>query len=256
MNESLPIHQTHQEQEHGKPESHDLKVIYWGENNTNDERTFVAGSSTTESSHQQQQSQQQPGMDKWGPLPFSGFAAQNQSDAVFGSSIQNYMESIRSWSSGGSFGNASPPPATTTPVIAPPLPLLPMAQEENDHPPGMIRSTSGSLSSETSSEGDETMSSGGCSDDDEMGGSSAADQPAAKGVTFNEHVRVLPIPPVSAYTPNQRFRMYANRFELRENKVRNKREYEFDNYDWRNATEEHSMAICPLSGELLHPAHL
>ena len=49
--------------------------------------------------------------------------------------------------------------------------------------------------------------------------------------------------------------MYANRFELRENKSRNKKEYEFDNYDWRNATEENSMAVCP-SGELLHPAHL
>ena len=34
------------------------------------------------------------------------------------------------------------------------------------------------------------------------------------------------------------------------------KEYEFDGYDWRNATEEGSMAICPVSGELLHPAHL
>jgi hypothetical protein len=75
-------------------------------------------------------------------------------------------------------------------------------------------------------------------------------------VTFNEQVRVLPIPPLGDYTPEQRYRMYANRFELRENKSRNKREYEFDNYDWRNATEEHAMAVCPMSGELLHPAHL
>ena len=80
--------------------------------------------------------------------------------------------------------------------------------------------------------------------------------PVGRGVTFNEQVRVLPIPPIEDYTPEQRYRMYANRFELRENKARNKREYEFDGHDWRNATEEHAMAICPLSGELLHPAHL
>ncbi|KAL7527876.1 hypothetical protein ACHAXR_002178 [Thalassiosira sp. AJA248-18] len=118
----------------------------------------------------------------------------------------------------------------------------------------MVRSNSGSLSSETSSsDGDETMSS-----DDETDASSAAgdDSLAGKGVSFNEQVRVLPIPPISAYTHEQRFRMYANRFELRENKMRNKKEYEFDGYDWRNATEENYMAICPMSGELLHPAHL
>ena len=92
------------------------------------------------------------------------------------------------------------------------------------------------------------------SDDETEGG--PADQPAAKGVSFNEQVRVLPIPPITAYTLEQRYRMYANRFELRENKVRAKKEYEFDGYDWRNATEEPHMAICPLSGELLHPAHL
>ena len=75
-------------------------------------------------------------------------------------------------------------------------------------------------------------------------------------MTFNEQVRVLPIPPLGDYTPEQRYRMYANRFELRANKARNKIEYEYDNHDWRNATEERGMAVCPTSGELLHPAHL
>lgn len=232
---------------HGPLQSKDLEVIYWGENNTKDEVTV--STSATESS------QQPLGMDKWGPLPFSGFVNQNQSDAaVFGSSIQNYMESIRSWSSGGSFDNVPPSaPATVTPVpvIAPPLPRM---TREDSPPPGMVRSTSGSLSSEVSSEGDETMS---AADDDMMVGDSAGPvAPAVKAVSFNEHVRVLPIPPISAYTLNQRFRMYASRFELRENKIRNKREYEFDNYNWKNATEENNMAICPMSGELLHPAHL
>ena len=76
-----------------------------------------------------------------------------------------------------------------------------------------------------------------------------------KGVTFNESVRVLPIPPLSHYTLEQRQKMYANRFEVRENKLRNKKEYAFDNFDWKNCTEEGSMVICPMSGNLMHPAH-
>ncbi|KAL3809158.1 hypothetical protein ACHAXA_004657 [Cyclostephanos tholiformis] len=123
--------------------------------------------------------------------------------------------------------------------------------------------------SESSDQDDETMSAASSSststystNDDREEASCASITDATppvlpcKGVTFNEQVRVLPIPPIEDYTPEQRYRMYANRFEVRENKIRNKREYEFDNYDWRNATEENAMAICPMSGELLHPAHL
>ena len=157
-------------------------------------------------------------------------------NAVFGFSRLTYMDGVRSWSSQYA---SSPPPICD-------MPATPI---EQDAPPGMVRSLSGSLSS---SDGDETMS--GCDDETEM----AEDEPEtpAREVTFNDRVRVLPIPPVMAYSLEQRFRMYANRFELRENKTRNKKEYAFDGYDWRNATEEGNMAICPLSGELLHPAHL
>ena len=154
-------------------------------------------------------------------------------NTIFGFSSLTYLEDVRSWS--GKFATSFP-----TLCNSPAVPV------DEDRLPGMIRSMSGSLSSD----GDETMS--GCDDDTD------AVEPVipVKGVSFNERVRVLPIPPNSSYTSEQRFRMYANRFELRENKLRNKKEYAFDGYDWRNATEEGNMAICPLSGELLHPAHL
>jgi hypothetical protein len=202
---------------------------------TDEPTVFVGGSGFADSSQQQPpqvavDKQQCYDTDQWSPIPFRG---QGQ-NAIFGFSHQNYIEGIRAWST-GNFGSASP-------VLASPLPV------KDECPPGRVRSASGSLSS--GSDGDEVMS----SDDDTEG--SPADQPVAKGVSFNEQVRVLPIPPITAYTLEQRYRMYANRFELRENKVRAKKEYEFDSYDWRNATEEHSMAICPMSGELLHPAHL
>jgi hypothetical protein len=205
-------------------------------------------------------------------------------DAFFGFARSNYMESIRTWTCGGA-ASQSQPTATiansTTPVVS--SLLLPMAMDMNTSidvddsedddgnndeccPPGMVRTTSGSLSSEeTADDDDETMSNASTNSSDSDAASKAEEDeehqppvlpPPQRGVTFNEQVRVLPIPPIEHYTPEQRYKMYANRVELRQNKLRNKREYEFDNYDWRNATEEHSMAICPVSGELLHPAHL
>ena len=206
---------------------------------------------------------------------------------MFGFVRHNYIDSIRTWSSGGSYGfvdkgaTAANNKATTTPslpiAVATSLPVVvatPLPMEDDDcQPPGMVRDEDTESEDTTSDGDDETMSDAGsslASDDD---GTSASDvlsdvdddvstqqplppQLIKRGVSFNEQVRVLPIPPITAYTPEQRYKMYANRFELRENKTRNKKEYEFDNYDWRNATEENSMAVCPLSGELLHPAHL
>lgn len=129
-----------------------------------------------------------------------------------------------------------------------------------DDLPGMIRSVSDATScgddddTDTSADGeDDTMDS--VADDDQSSSSSSTASSKVKGVSFNESVRVLPIPPLSHYTLEQRRNMYTNRFEVRENKLRNKKEYAFDNYDWKNCTEENSMVICPMSGNLLHPAH-
>lgn len=128
-----------------------------------------------------------------------------------------------------------------------------------DDLPGMIRSVSDANScvdddTDTSADGeDDTMDT--ASDDDQSSSSSSTASSKVKGVSFNESVRVLPIPPLSHYTLEQRRNMYTNRFEVRENKLRNKKEYAFDNYDWKNCTEESSMVICPMSGNLMHPAH-
>jgi len=236
--------------------------------------------------------------DEWGPLPFSPpkEASTNTNSrvdsAVFGFVRHNYIDSIRTWSSGGSYGftavdkgttAANNNKASTTPslpiAVATSLPAVvatPLPMEDDDcQPPGMVRDEDTESEDTTSDDGDdETMSDAGSSlasdddgstsasdvlsdvDDDDHISTPAVPQLIKRGVSFNEQVRVLPIPPITAYTPEQRYKMYANRFELRENKTRNKKEYEFDNYDWRNATEENSMAVCPLSGELLHPAHL
>lgn len=231
----------------------------------------------------------------WSPLP-SAVAPVNGAFATTGVQYQTsyslfgYARSSmrHAWSAGvGGVASTSANHSLSLPpvVIAPALKAMAddIGEEEDDDddeddlvvsddessPPGMVPVTSESdQSSEASSDSDETMSdasSAGCDGDGDVptldlhgdGNNLHVPNPIlSRGVTFNEQVRVLPIPPLEDYTPDQRYRMYANRFELRENKVRNKREYEFDKYDWRNATEEHSMAFCPVSGELLHPAHL
>lgn len=257
MNQSASYH--HQNADSGKLsagqslEREELRYFDWGVGEgggADEERVFVDGSGSgapppppaqqqqaTAAVENQHQCHDDPA-DQWSPIPFR--SQETNDNAIFGFSRQNYMEGIRAWSSGGFLGGAAAPAA----AVASPLPA-----KADEAPPGMVRSSSGSLSSDSDSAlgSDDDMS------EDSSGGS---DRPIAKGVSFNEQVRVLPIPPLAAYTHEQRGRMYANRFEQRENKLRAKKEYEFDGFDWRNATEEHSMAICPVSGELLHPAHL
>jgi hypothetical protein len=65
------------------------------------------------------------------------------------------------------------------------------------------------------------------------------------GVTFNESVTVYPIFKTSVYTPTMILAMYTQRDELRLNKLRNKREYAYEEYDWRNVVEEIDMTDGP-----------
>lgn len=117
---------------------------------------------------------------------------------------------------------------------------------ENATPPGLVRSTSGS--SLASSDTDLSSSSHG-------GSSSGSSTPTKKGVSFNDSVRILPVPHASTYSSVQRRKMYSSSMEVRQNKIRNKKEYRYDGYDWRNATEEWEMSVCMVTGELVHPAH-
>lgn len=122
------------------------------------------------------------------------------------------------------------------------------SEEESDNnyssPPGLVRSTSnGSLESYESHQSNEGRR------------SSESSSSSKKGVTFNEAVRVLPIPHSASYTALQRKKMYSTSQEVRANKIRNKKEYRFDGYDWRHATEEWEMSVCMVTGELVHPAH-
>lgn len=81
------------------------------------------------------------------------------------------------------------------------------------------------------------------------------DGPAKATVSFDTTVTVHALFETDMYTPQMLVGMYTNREELRINKLRNKREYAYDDNDWENVTEECDMEEDE-DGELIHPVHL
>merc|ERR1719183_2555805 len=96
-------------------------------------------------------------------------------------------------------------------------------------PPGLVRVASGS-----SLESDDTESLNSSI-------SSSSTKKRRSGVSFSTSVKVQPIPHSSSLSPSQRRNMYSSSYEVRLNKVRNKKEYKYDGYDWRSVTEEWEM---------------
>ena len=76
-----------------------------------------------------------------------------------------------------------------------------------------------------------------------------------QSVSFDTSVTVYPIYETSQYSSDMVQQMYTNREELRINKLRNKREYAHDSFNWRDVTEEDGMTVDDTSGELVHPVH-
>jgi hypothetical protein len=123
-------------------------------------------------------------------------------------------------------------------------------QDDDNTPPGLVRTDSVSDCTEEDDNSTTTSTSSSISSDD-----SDNDSPKKKSVGFNSTVKIQPIPHASTYSPIQRRKMYSSSLEVRKNKIRNKKEYRFDGYDWRNVTEEWEMSVDMVTGELVHPVH-
>eukprot|EP00584_Thalassiosira_punctigera_P016438 CAMPEP_0172547918 /NCGR_PEP_ID=MMETSP1067-20121228/17347_1 /TAXON_ID=265564 ORGANISM="Thalassiosira punctigera, Strain Tpunct2005C2" /NCGR_SAMPLE_ID=MMETSP1067 /ASSEMBLY_ACC=CAM_ASM_000444 /LENGTH=269 /DNA_ID=CAMNT_0013335077 /DNA_START=41 /DNA_END=850 /DNA_ORIENTATION=+ len=117
-------------------------------------------------------------------------------------------------------------------------------------PPGLDRIPSGA-----SLDSDEYSPSEGESDNDSIGSAIRTEKRPRGGVSFSQTVAVQPIPHSCTLTPLQRRRMYSTSVEVRQNKTKSKKEYRYDGYDWRHATEEWEMSVDMVTGELIHPAH-
>lgn len=125
--------------------------------------------------------------------------------------------------------------------------VSPEQPDADVNPPGLRRvSSNGSMDSDESDDS---------STDDESAAASPAKAKRSRGVCFAESVKVQAIPHSSTLSPLQRRKMYATSWEVRQNKIRNKKEYRYDGYDWRNVTEEWEMGVDMVTGELIHPAH-
>lgn len=77
---------------------------------------------------------------------------------------------------------------------------------------------------------------------------------ATRGVSFDNNVTVHPIFETNCYTTTMLDSMYTTRDELRINKLRNRREFAYDDNSWENATEECDMETDE-DGEYVHPVH-
>lgn len=98
--------------------------------------------------------------------------------------------------------------------------------------------------------------SGSSLESDEDASTTSSDTPSrARGVSFNPAVTVQPIPHSSDLSSFQRHRMYTSSIEVRQNKLRNKKEFCYEGYNWRAATEEWQMGVDMVTAELIHPAH-
>lgn len=124
--------------------------------------------------------------------------------------------------------------------------MVTVVSQDNDGEdvqPGLVRvSSRSSLSSDDSS-------------DDESVTKPTKRSRSKGGVSFATEVKVQPIPHSSTLSPIQRRKMYSTSYEVRQNKIRNKKEYRYDGYDWRNVTEEWEMGVDMVTGELIHPVH-
>jgi len=118
-------------------------------------------------------------------------------------------------------------------------------------PPGLLRVPSGSsLETDECSSSDDDSASG-----DSLPSNDSNKRPRGGGVSFSPTVKVQPIPHSSTLSSIQRRKMFTTSVEVRQNKTRNKKEYRYDGYDWRNITEEWEMGVDMVSGELVHPVH-
>jgi len=126
------------------------------------------------------------------------------------------------------------------------VPLLQPQEDVDVTPPGLVRV----ISDEYSSSDDDDSASG-----DSLPSNDSNKRPRGGGVSFSPTVKVQPIPHSSTLSSLQRRKMFTTSVEVRQNKTRNKKEYRYDGYDWRNITEEWDMGVDMVTGELVHPVH-
>mmetsp|Transcript_19546 Transcript_19546/g.25837 ORF Transcript_19546/g.25837 Transcript_19546/m.25837 type:complete len:256 (+) Transcript_19546:138-905(+) len=79
--------------------------------------------------------------------------------------------------------------------------------------------------------------------------------PTSSVVTFHDDVKVYPILKAKEYPINIRISTWTPSKEIIRNRLRNCKEFQYDGWDWRAASEEEDMYFDHKRGELVHPVH-
>mmetsp|Transcript_45473 Transcript_45473/g.68615 ORF Transcript_45473/g.68615 Transcript_45473/m.68615 type:complete len:249 (+) Transcript_45473:171-917(+) len=75
-------------------------------------------------------------------------------------------------------------------------------------------------------------------------------------VKFHSEVTVCSIPSADDYPCDVWSDLWLTEEDIIRSIKRNKKEFDYDFWDWKNATEEEDMVFCPQTGELMHPVHI
>lgn len=86
--------------------------------------------------------------------------------------------------------------------------------------------------------------------------SSSSKSSCARRCTFNEEVKVCPIPKREEYSKRIRERLWLSAEDMMLNAHRNSVEFAAEGWDWRNTPEDDEMYRCLATNELIHPIHV
>ena len=78
----------------------------------------------------------------------------------------------------------------------------------------------------------------------------------SKHISFDNNVKVIPIPQRSEYSNRIASRIWSRHEELMKNIERNIIEFESEGWDWRSVKEDDKMLIDCRTGERVHPIHV
>lgn len=100
-----------------------------------------------------------------------------------------------------------------------------------------------------------TASTASTSSSSSLSSNASSSSASSSRITFDDTVTVFKVPSIEDVPDDVWQATWKSRQEVRAHKKLSKKEYAWDGYDWKNATEEDDMILDPTTGTLEHPVH-
>eukprot|EP00980_Cylindrotheca_fusiformis_P011880 scaffold2830_cov131-Cylindrotheca_fusiformis.AAC.1 len=81
------------------------------------------------------------------------------------------------------------------------------------------------------------------------------EQKSRKRLSFDEEVKIFPIPTRHEYSRRVRAKLWSSAEEIEQNAARNTLEFAFEGWNWKSVLEDDRMYVCLATSELIHPCH-